>query len=199
MWGNKIMQRKRGEKYHALYGSLAPECSVNYLWKCWQKRSRFNKARFSGGQQQPTVRWGLGLSCSLWILMMVHRSRYANPHCSFSPVSAETSGCVWICNLCCSSPPPHFFYFFNFYTLTPSLPLSVFPLVASVYYHPPPPLFAFNTSSSCFETSRLHCVSFWMTLVPSVCSPSQTSQTSLSVCCKPQTQPLMIDAALKIM
>lgn len=56
--GNKIMRRKTGEKYCTLYGSLAPECSVNYLWKCWQKRSRFNKARFSGGQQQPTVRWG---------------------------------------------------------------------------------------------------------------------------------------------
>lgn len=56
--GNKMMQRKTGEKCCTLYGSLAPECSVNYLWKCWQKRSRFNKARFSGGQHQPTVRWG---------------------------------------------------------------------------------------------------------------------------------------------
>lgn len=57
--GNKIMQGKTGEKQCSLYGSLAPECSVNYLWKCWQKRSRLNKARFSGGQHQPTLRWSL--------------------------------------------------------------------------------------------------------------------------------------------
>lgn len=43
------------------YCSIAPERSVNYLWKCWQKRSRFNKAYSSREEQQPTVRWGLNL------------------------------------------------------------------------------------------------------------------------------------------
>lgn len=40
------------------YCSVAPERLLNSLWKCWQKRSRFNKACSSGEEQQPTVRWG---------------------------------------------------------------------------------------------------------------------------------------------
>jgi len=53
--------------------------------------------------QQGAFLWGatpansqveLGLSCGPWIIMMVHWSRYASVQCSFSPVSAEKSGCV---------------------------------------------------------------------------------------------------------
>lgn len=108
--GNKIMQMKTREKHHSLYGSPAPECSVNYLWKCWQKRSRFNKARFSGGATPANSQVELGLYCSLWILMMVHWSRYANIHCSVFPVSAEKSGCVKICNICRMTTPPFFLF-----------------------------------------------------------------------------------------
>lgn len=75
------------------YCSVAPERLLNSLWKCWQKRSRFNKACSSGEEQQPTVRWGGWVwSYGLWILMMVQWSRYANQQCSFSPASAEKSG-----------------------------------------------------------------------------------------------------------
>lgn len=70
----------------------------------------------------------LGLSRGLWILMMVHWSRYANIQCRFSPVSAENNGCVQTCNLCCMSFPSVFIYVFIFGpydTPTSLLPLSV--------------------------------------------------------------------------
>lgn len=92
------------------YCSVAPERLLNSLWKCWQKRSRFNKACSSGEEQQPTVRWGGWVwSYGLWILMMVQWSRYADQQCSFSPASAEKSGCVQTGKLCRVSTPHMFF------------------------------------------------------------------------------------------
>lgn len=95
------------------YCSVAPERLLNSLWKCWQKRSRFNKACSSGEEQQPTVRWGGWVwSYGLWILTMVQWSRYADQQCSFSPASAEKSGCVQTGNLCHVSTP-HMFFFWS--------------------------------------------------------------------------------------
>lgn len=111
------------------YCSVAPERLLNSLWKCWLKRSRFNKACSSGEEQQPTVRWGGWVwSYGLWILMMVQWSRYANQQCSFSPASAEKSGGVQTGNLCRVSTP-HFFFFWSHPMLSPHCFLSQFCLL----------------------------------------------------------------------
>lgn len=142
------------------YCSVAPERLLNSLWKCWQKRSRFNKACSSGEEQQPTVRWGGWVwSYGLWILMMVQWSRYANQQCSFSPASAEKSGCVQTGNLCRVSTP-HFFFSdppppTPPHALAPLLPLTVLPLEVS-------PRLTFHTSSSCFNTPWHEDVYFWL-------------------------------------
>lgn len=143
--------------------------------KVLTEEEQVQQGAFLWGATTADSQVGLGLSCGLWILMMVQWSRYANLQCSFSPVSAEKSGCVRICNLCCGSTPP---IFFSFCTLAPSLPLLVLPLRVSVSV--PLPL-TFHTFSSCFHTPLLQYVYFWIALVPSA-HLLPTSISYISVC-----------------
>lgn len=129
--------------------------------KVLTEEEQVQQGAFLWGATTADSQVGLSLSCGLWILMMVQWSRYANLQCSFSPVSAEKSGCVRICNLCCGSRPPIFFLC----TLAPSLPLLVLPLRVFVYISLP---LTFLTISSRFYTSLLQYVYFWIALIPSV-------------------------------
>lgn len=161
--------------------------------KVLTEEEQVQQGAFLWGATPADSQVGLSLSLGLWILMMVQWSRYANLQCSFSPVSAEKSGCVRICNLSCATPKQ----FFLICTLAPSLPLLVFPFRVSVSI---PPLLAFHTS---FLILFLYIPSpaclFLLSSPLSAYSPLP-SHTSLSVSsCTLLTLSLMIDSALNIM
>lgn len=99
-----------------------PRVLGELFMKVLTEEGQVQQGAFLRGATTAGSQVGLGLSCGLWILMMDQWSRYANLQCSVSPVSAEKSGCVRICNLCCSSTPC---------TLAPSLPLLFLPLRVS--------------------------------------------------------------------
>lgn len=89
--------------------------------KVLTEEEQVQQGAFLWGATTADSQVGLGLSCGLWILMMVQWSRYANLQCSFSPVSAEKSGCVQICNLCCGSTSPPFFFLMYSHPITPTV------------------------------------------------------------------------------
>lgn len=122
-----------------------PRVLGELFMKVLTEEEQVQQGAFLWGATTADSQVGLGLSCGLWILMMVQWSRYANLQWSFSPVSAEKSGCVRICNLCYGSAPLFFFAS----TLTPSLSTLSF---ASQSLHSSLPL-ASHTFSACLHTS----------------------------------------------
>lgn len=123
------MQRKTGgEVLYTLWLSC-PRVLGELFMKVLTEEEQVQQGAFLWGATTADSQVGLGLSCGLWILMMVQWSRYANLQCSFSPVSAERRGCVQICNLCCGSAPSIFFP--SSALFAPPLSLSVLPLGVS--------------------------------------------------------------------
>ena len=84
-----------------------PRVLGELFMKVLTEEEQVQQGAFLWGAPTADSQVGLGLSCGLWILMMVQWSRYANLQRSVSPVSAEKSSCVRICNLCCGSAPLH--------------------------------------------------------------------------------------------
>ncbi len=151
--------------------------------KVLTEEEQVQQGAFLWGATTADSQVGLGLSCGLWILMMVQWSRYANLQCSFSPVSAEKSGCVRICNLCCGSAPPIFFFFFFLYARPIASTLS-FASYSRVSVSVSLPL-TFHTFSSCFHTPLLQYV---FALVPSVhLLPASISYVSVGLLHTPNT------------
>lgn len=169
-------EKDRGEVLYTLWLSC-PRVLGELFMKVLTEEEQVQQGAFLWGATTAGSQVGLSLSCGLWILMMVQWSRYANLQCSFSPVSAEKSGCVQICNLCCDSAPPIFPL--PFCTPAPSLPLLVLPLRISVLLH-------FHI----LYTHLLQYVYFWIALTP--------SYLSLFISCTLLTLSLLIDSSLNI-
>ena len=199
IWGNKIMQRKTGgEVLYTLWLSC-PRVLGELFMKVLTEEEQVQQGAFLWGATTADSQVGLGLSCGLWILMMVQWSRYANLQCSFSPVSAERRGCVQICNLCCGSAPSIFFP--SSALFAPSLSLSVLPLGVSN---------CLPLTVHTFFTLTLHTFFILFLYTPPsaylflncpcpLCTPTPHFPSHSSVSYTPLTLSLMIDSALKIM
>lgn len=189
--GNKVMQRKTGGEVSYTLWLSCPRVLGELFMKVLTEEEQVQQGAFLWGATTADSQVGLGLSCGLWILMMVQWSRYANLQCSFSPVSAERRGCVQICNLCCGSAPSIFFPFFC--TLRP-ITFTLSFVSCSLQLSPPylPHFFHLISIHPAFSVSISE-------LPSSILYAYYRLSSHSSVSCTLLTLSLMIDSALKIM
>lgn len=129
-----------------------PRVLCELFMKVLTEEEQVQQGAFLWGATPADSQVGLGLSCGLWILMMVQWSRYANLQWSFSPVSAEKSSCMWICNLqLCFA---HFFLIYSpcHFILSCTSPSPSLPSLSSTLCH----------FSSCFYTILPQFFYFWI-------------------------------------
>lgn len=182
MQDDEIMQQDAKENY--TFTALLPQSACWILYKSADRRGAGSTRRVPlGRNNSQQLGGGWVWSYGLWILMTVQWSRYANQQWSFSPMSAEKSGCVQTGNLCHGSIPHMFFFCFFFPRALATLPpLTVLPLDVS-------PCLTFHTSSFCFNTPWHEDVYFWLPVVAS-CTP-HLHLTHLLVFCTLPTLSLM--------
>lgn len=83
------MQRKIGEKTEFTLWLPCPRVLCELFMKVLTEEEQVQQGAFLWGATAANSQVEPGSSCALWILMMVHWSRYVNIQRGFSPVSAK--------------------------------------------------------------------------------------------------------------